>query len=446
MRSVGDHINELPDDILVNILSRLTMKEAVRTSIISSRWRYLWRGFSGCLNFDDPFTMANSKWPHLNLKSGPINVERHKFVSWVNQVLSSLEGHCTEGLRICFDVFSNHDIDNWIKFALERRVRRLELDFSRVVYNLRFVGQYTFPSHLDFYSSFRHLTDLSLTTVGITGEVLEHLLCYCCPVLEVLNVAESSSLTSLKVSGPSLKLKHLKLNTLDNLKDLQLHAPNLLSFEYSGPILPFSFRNVPNLVDASFWGCFSAYIAKNLCQHSIFLVQLRTLKLDTCHLLIGDSEYRAGRYLHDIPEMCNLKHLEIIGTPEVNDLIFCIALLKAAPSLYKFSLKLVSQYDYESYESVKTIKDHPYLSFTELRSIRVVELLGFVGHTADFELVMYLIFSAKLLEKIIIDPCPTWRVGTPAELIWRETAEYQSARRRAFELASKFPLWEFVIP
>ncbi|ESR53370.1 hypothetical protein CICLE_v10023960mg [Citrus x clementina] len=31
-------------------------------------------------------------------------------------------GQCTQELRICFDVFSNHDIDNWIKFALERRV------------------------------------------------------------------------------------------------------------------------------------------------------------------------------------------------------------------------------------------------------------------------------------------------------------------------------------
>lgn len=63
-------------------------------------------------------------------------------------------------------------------------------------------------------------------------------------------------------------------------------------------------------------------------------------KFASSFIQIGDSEYRAGRYLHDIPEMCNLKHLEIIGTPKVNDLLFCIALLEAAPSLYKFSLKV----------------------------------------------------------------------------------------------------------
>lgn len=98
------------------------------------------------------------------------------------------------------------------------------------------------------------------------------------------------------------------------------------------------------------------------------------------------------------------------------------------------------------YESIKAIKDHPYLSFTEFRSFRVVELLGFVGHPADLEFVMYLIESARLLEKIIIDPCTIYQVGTPRELSCRESKEYLSARRRAIKLAAKFPLWEFVIP
>lgn len=57
------------------------------------------------------------------------------------------------------------------------------------------VGQYTFPSHLDFYSSFSYGPKFDNRGHNRRGSL---------PVLEALSVAESSSLTSLKVSRPSL--------------------------------------------------------------------------------------------------------------------------------------------------------------------------------------------------------------------------------------------------
>lgn len=46
-----DQISQLDDQVLITILSLLTVKEAERTCVLSKRWRYLWT-FTSCLNFE----------------------------------------------------------------------------------------------------------------------------------------------------------------------------------------------------------------------------------------------------------------------------------------------------------------------------------------------------------------------------------------------------------
>lgn len=56
MRNLGDledRISWWPDKILIPILSLLTMKEAIKTSVLLLRWKYLWL-FPDTLYFDNP--------------------------------------------------------------------------------------------------------------------------------------------------------------------------------------------------------------------------------------------------------------------------------------------------------------------------------------------------------------------------------------------------------
>ncbi|KAH9737235.1 F-box domain-containing protein [Citrus sinensis] len=398
---VHDRLSELSDDVLVNVLSCLTIQDAARTSILSSRWRYLWKWFTGCLNFHNSLTTAAHKFELRDDKV--FDVERRKFVSWVNQVLRSLQSRTMEELRIRFDVTSDDDIHNWIKFAVEKKVRRLELNFRRFLAGRWEVGQYNFPPHFVSYSSFSSLTELSLINVAITGDILAHLLSYC-PLLE----------------------------------HLEIDAPNLISFEFNGPAKPICLGEVC-LAEVSFGGSFSNYIMKNLCWLSSFLVRLHTLKLNLASPVIP-----AVAVYYNLPELYNLKHLEMeIDLLDDDHLLPCASFLNAATSLYKFTLKL---YDVKPFaEWVQTIKDHVYSSLSELISIRELEVVGLEGCGADTDFVICLIENAELLEKIIIDPCKTRILGTPYESSYRECAEYQSNRRQAIQLAARLPLWEFVI-
>ncbi|GAY44793.1 hypothetical protein CUMW_084560, partial [Citrus unshiu] len=123
-----------------------------------------------------------------------------------------------EGLRICFDAVSDDDIANWINFATERRFQKLELDFTEVQFD-------------------------------ITGETVENLLSNC-PFLEVLSVDDSNCFKSLKVSGPSLKLRRLELKYLSSdFMDLEIDVGNIISFEFFAYDNTVSFVNVPSFAE-----------------------------------------------------------------------------------------------------------------------------------------------------------------------------------------------------
>uniref|UniRef100_A0A5B7A4A0 F-box domain-containing protein n=1 Tax=Davidia involucrata TaxID=16924 RepID=A0A5B7A4A0_DAVIN len=155
-----DRISQMPDEILVSILSLLTMKEAAWTSILSRRWKNMWTFITSSLEFD---------WSAVVLKLELLDVARKNFVRWVNRVLESHQALIINEFRVGFDldgINSKCDIDRWINFALGKGVKRLELNLASFWGNSP-EGRYAFPSHSLNVSSFNSLTSLSLTYVDV---------------------------------------------------------------------------------------------------------------------------------------------------------------------------------------------------------------------------------------------------------------------------------------
>lgn len=72
------------------------------------------------------------------------------------------------------------------------------------------------------------------------------------------------------------------------------------------------------------------------------------------------------------------------------------------------------------------------------QSLKVVELLGFVGRTIDVELAFYFILNADMLEKIIFDSRDSRKIKRHWEIV-EETKERSEARKSAQRLGAKLP-------
>ncbi|KAL2336806.1 hypothetical protein Fmac_011252 [Flemingia macrophylla] len=117
----GDRISQLPDVLLLQILSLLSTKQAVATGILSKRWRLLWPSVS-LLDFDDESSSGS--------RGGT------GFAGFVNSVLLRHDAPTVELFRLrCANPDSSGEVPTWLCHMVRRGVEHVEvlLSLSRYV-------------------------------------------------------------------------------------------------------------------------------------------------------------------------------------------------------------------------------------------------------------------------------------------------------------------------
>lgn len=143
-----DLISRLPDEILQEIVSRLTLRDVVKASVLSSKWRDICSSCQSSLVFNWVNVFQTSEniglWESWR---SPCHCGEYKdaFIRSVNQFLGSYRCRSTKlslfEVTFCLGRDCQHHIDDWIKFSLQAGAEELELNLQ--------CDKRGFPRHYD---------------------------------------------------------------------------------------------------------------------------------------------------------------------------------------------------------------------------------------------------------------------------------------------------------
>ncbi|KAF7040666.1 hypothetical protein CFC21_050556 [Triticum aestivum] len=210
----SDRVSSLPPEIKGDILSRLLVEEAVRTSILSSTWRNAW-----------------TDMPRVFLQDGKL--AQTKFVTLVDMVLALHKGTIEE-FNISGNKSYHYEFARWM-LMLSRRSPR------SIIIKLNSLPEYRIPSclfsignlkilHMEnctillprVFQGFKRLTHLSLKLFSSTDMDIQNLISFC-PVLTDLRLVRFEGIRCLNIQAPKLEY----LEVVGGFEDINLDAPNL---------------------------------------------------------------------------------------------------------------------------------------------------------------------------------------------------------------------------
>ncbi|XP_055819785.1 F-box protein At5g03100-like [Solanum dulcamara] len=266
----GDRLSDLPEPILLHILSMLpNRKQVVQTSVVSSQWRFLWKSVPASLNFNFPgFPFDDRKINKTKILFAYIASVNRELHYW-----SSCEK--IKSFRVFpqkYVVFIDHDVDLWVHFATNiGKVEEFTLKFRIMTFP---DFGYEFPEFAYRNTVLRklvlgscqlrpsgnvkwsNLVSLSIGDAGMNEAVMEKVLSGC-PNLECLELDKVIGIRRLEISSVKLRKLIVTIYETENADDeyycLEIHAPYIRHLELWGLCcddIHFQLRNVASLVTA----------------------------------------------------------------------------------------------------------------------------------------------------------------------------------------------------
>lgn len=288
LRFKEDIISQLPDPLICHILYHLPLQEAVKTSVLSTRWRSLWL------------------WvPRLELNSQDFT-DLNAFVSFGNMFFNSDRASCIHKLKLTITI---GEIDNvasyvssWIDAAIKRKVQHLDLHWCGV--------SNFFTKPLKLYNS-ETLVDLKLSQVLLDDATLVYLPCLKTMHLEDNWYPNEATFEKLVSSCPVLEELNLTIHQEDT-KTFRLQSRSLKKLNLVRAHFHFRSSDPGVVIDAPLLCCLSIY---DYASESFIVNNLESNAKIDISLLFGSGFF-------DERKRSNV-HSFLLGITRVMDMTLC---------------------------------------------------------------------------------------------------------------------------
>ncbi|KAJ1687790.1 hypothetical protein LUZ63_019180 [Rhynchospora breviuscula] len=387
-----DLISQLPDSILHSILSLLPIKDPVRTSVLSSRWRHLWK--AAPLRLDDDSFNPNNHDPYYACYYHVVSDPR--FDSSRKAVFRIFDSHHGPIERLRLSLFYPFQMDRFVKTAVQRGIRELNLvpfDFDRQTYKLPLsllfcntlnqlsLQNCRFPDAL-LPSIFPNLRELRLNCVSLPDDLLPK-----CASLETLLISTSYEGPPISISSPTLR--KLVFGLVSSRAELIIKdAPNLESLMLADVS---TFDNEVKVLDAP-----------KLQRLGFINADVRAIQLGRT-LIERHKESFPPTYLVNVAP-CQMSLLSSVKTLAIKMELFSEKtipiILKCFPCLENLDIMKYEGNGDDCYLNKGMWEEQGSLSF--LDHLKTVIVKGFWGDQCDVELLRYLVVHGKVLQTITL--------------------------------------------
>ncbi|XP_023644928.1 putative FBD-associated F-box protein At5g56560 isoform X2 [Capsella rubella] len=384
-------LSELPDELVLKILSSLPMfEETLATRLISKRWKGPWKLAPNAI-FDDDDKKRKSF---------------ETFMSFVYGSLLSNDARILE--RLEFKLSQNYaasDISFWVQIAVNRSVRELRIDLFGKTLEL--------PSCLSTCRTLKEVTlhelcikvvppwfrlpslkTLHLLSVTFSGGNSVSSLLETCPVLECLVVEQTKDDNNVMISNidvPTLrnlsirslsKGKRKKSTYVEGSNGFVIKAPSLTDLNFEDTLSNFvMFESMPEVIKANI---------QVICDQSDhFIGSLTSIQHLSLCSLTSKTPYPACTVFS------SLKHLELCTcSAGWANLLACI--LNAAPALR--SLKLKSKHSANYSDPMNLWKEPTDVPDFLSKHLEILEWRQYEGTEQERNVAEYILSNASSLK------------------------------------------------
>ncbi|XP_050377719.1 F-box/LRR-repeat protein At3g59190-like [Argentina anserina] len=432
--SIEDRLSGLPDAILCHILSLITTREAVQTSVLSHRWKNVWASV--------PILDLDEKKYHMDYVDrtlpAPLRYESSSFAQFVNCVLlfrSPINIH-----RFYLKTTMTSDaslIYGWITTAIEHNVVELDLCVEIPTEPHFEILRSLFLCSTLVSMKLLLSQDVSAITLGVKcfpclkffhvtvwcpdSDSMEKLFS-CCPALEHLIIdgqLDDVSAYDINISGP--KLKRLQISFTVHKFDMRSNVVNYVCQVFVN-------ADAPTLDESDIYYDFSvSYSLKDAkCMRKAKIDFLDVDELDNLHCFVGLND----RVHMLFAGIVNVKHLSVsaalLGALDITDQLLlptfdhlnhlvlqlqtccCLqslpTLLKLSPNLEHLVFENNTKFCADDNEN-EFVHEWGVPEFAPARlfsHLKTICLRDFMGCPNEMEVAKYLLKNGKGLHKVTI--------------------------------------------